>query len=251
MNMLLENKVCVVTGAGRGIGQAIAQLFAEHGATVYANDLVPGCMDAWVEEFNQECDQGNVLPVYFDITDEAQVRKAVMDIKKEAGRIDVLVNNAGVEFNELIGMISEDNMQKMFRVNVFGTINMLQIVSRIMGRQPEGGSIINISSMVGLRGNKGQLVYSATKGAVISLTKSAAKELAPKKIRVNSIAPGLTMTAMMAQADPEKLKDRINNVCMGRLAQPLDIANGCLLLACDLSGYISGQVLPVDGCTIM
>lgn len=251
MNMLLENKVCIITGAGRGIGQAIAQLFAEHGATVYANDLVPGCMDAWVEEFNQGCDQGKVLPAYFDITDEAQVRKEVMDIKKEVGRIDVLVNNAGVEFNELIGMISEENMQKMFKVNVFGTINMLQIVSRIMGRQPEGGSIINISSMVGLRGNKGQLVYSATKGAVISLTKSAAKELASKKIRVNSIAPGLTMTAMMGQADPEKLKDRINNVCMGRLAQPLDIANGCLLLACDLSGYISGQVLPVDGCTIM
>ena len=94
-------------------------------------------------------------------------------------------------------------------------------------------------------------MYSATKGAVISLTKSAAKELAPKKIRVNSIAPGLTMTAMMAQADPEKLKERINNISMRRLAEPLDIANGCLLLACDLSGYISGQVLPVDGCTIM
>ena len=251
MNMLLENKVCIITGAGRGIGQAIAQLFAEYGATVYANDLIPGCMDAWVEEFNQGCDQRKILPSYFDITDEAQVRQAVMDIKKEAGRIDVLVNNAGVEFNELIGMMSEENMQKMFKVNVFGTVNMLQIVSRIMGRQPEGGSIINISSMVGLRGNKGQLVYSATKGAVISLTKSAAKELAPKKIRVNSIAPGLTMTAMMAQADPEKLKERINNISMRRLAEPLDIANGCLLLACDLSGYISGQVLPVDGCTIM
>lgn len=249
--MLLEKKVCIITGAGRGIGQAIAQLFAEHGATVYANDLVSGCMDAWVEEFNKGCDQGKVVPAYFDITDETQVREVVMNIKKEAGRIDVLVNNAGVEFNELIGMISEDNMQKMFKVNVFGTINMLQIVSRIMGRQPEGGSIINISSMTGLRGSKGQLVYSATKGAVISLTKSAAKELALKNIRVNSVAPGLTMTPMMEKADPEKLKDRINNICMGRLAQPLDIANGCLLFACDLSGYISGQILPVDGCTIM
>ena len=109
MNMLLENKVCIITGAGRGIGQAIAQLFAEYGATVYANDLIPGCMDAWVEEFNQGCDQRKILPSYFDITDEAQVRQAVMDIKKEAGRIDVLVNNAGVEFNELIGMISEEN----------------------------------------------------------------------------------------------------------------------------------------------
>lgn len=251
MNVLLEKKVCIVTGAGRGIGKAIAQLFAEHGATVYANDLVSGCMDVWVKEFNQECENGKIIPVYFDITDEAQDRTAVMDIKKEAGRIDILVNNAGVEFNELIGMISQKNMKKMFQVNVFGTINMLQLVSRVMSHQQGGGSIINISSMTGLRGSKGQLVYSATKGAVIALTKSAAKELASKNIRVNSIAPGLTITDMMEQVDQEKLKDRINNVCMGHLAQPLDIANGCLLLACDLADYISGQVLPVDGCTIM
>ena len=108
-----------------------------------------------------------------------------------------------------------------------------------------------MSSMVGIRGNAGQLVYSATKGAVIALTKSAAKELAAKKIRVNSIAPGLTQTEMMEQADIEKLQSRINNICLGRIAQPSDIAGGCLLLACDYSGYISGQILPVDGCTIM
>ena len=142
-------------------------------------------------------------------------------------------------------------MESMFKVNVYGTINMLQMVSRVMGRQKSGGSIINISSLVGLRGNKGQLVYSATKGAIISLTKSAAKELAPKNIRVNSIAPGLTMTKMMEQADIDKLQNRIDNICMGRLAQPSDIAKGCLLLASDLAEYISGQILAVDGCTIM
>ncbi len=250
MSELLKDKVCIITGAGRGIGQAIAELFAENGAVVYANDLREGCMAEWEEECRGKF-SGCIRPVYFDITDEQQVKNSVMQIKKECGHIDVLVNNAGVEFNELIGMISEKNMETMFRVNVFGTINMLQMVSRVMGRQESGGSIINISSMVGLRGNRGQLVYSATKGAVISLTKSAAKELAPKNIRVNSIAPGLTKTKMMEQADPEKLQSRINNVCMGRLAQPIDIANGCLLLACDLAGYISGQVLPVDGCTIM
>lgn len=250
MGELLKNKVCIITGAGRGIGQAIAKLFAENGALVYANDRREGCADEWIEE----CEgvyEGSIKPIYFDITDESQVKANIQRIKKEAGRIDVLVNNAGVEFNELIGMISQEHMDTMFRVNVFGTINMLQFVSRVMGRQPEGGSIINISSMVGLRGNRGQLVYSATKGAVIALTKSAAKELAPKKIRVNSIAPGLTMTKMMEQTDQSKFQSRIDNICMGRLAEPLDIAKGCLLMASDLAGYISGQVLPVDGCTIM
>ena len=148
-------------------------------------------------------------------------------------------------------MISRENMEKMFAVNVYGMIEMIQAVSRIMARNENGGSIINISSMVGLRGNPGQVVYSATKGAVIALTKSAAKELAPKKIRVNSIAPGLTKTEMMDQAELEKLQERINNICIGRIAQPSDIAGACLLLATDFAGYISGQIIPVDGCTIM
>ena len=179
------------------------------------------------------------------------------------------VNNTTTEMMELVQGLSavwqgeasqayltkfqglQDDMEKMFRVNVYGTIEMIQAVSRVMSRNEKGGSIINISSMVGLRGNPGQLVYSATKGAVIALTKTAAKELAPKKIRVNSIAPGLTQTEMMEQADLEKLQGRINNIAMGRIAKPNDIAGGCLLLASDFAGYISGQVLPVDGCTIM
>ena len=250
MNELLKDKVVIVTGAGRGIGQAIATLFAENGAVVYANDIREDLFADWVGEVNNKA-AGEVRPLVFDITSEAEARTAVMKVKKECGRIDGLVNNAGVEFNELIGMISRDNMEKMFNVNVFGTINLLQLVSRIMGRQPEGGSIVNIASMTALRGNRGQLVYSATKGAVVSLTKSAAKELAPKKIRVNAIAPGLTNTAMMQQADPEKLKNRIDNICMGRLAEPTDIAKGCLFMISDLSEYVSGQILAVDGCTIM
>ena len=139
----------------------------------------------------------------------------------------------------------------MFSVNVYGTINMLQMVSRVMGRQPNGGSIVNIVSLTALRGNRGQLVYSATKGAVVSLTKSAAKELAMKKIRVNAIAPGLTNTDMVKQVDSEKLKGRINNISMGRLAEPEDIARACLFMVSDLSTYVSGQILAVDGCTIM
>ena len=247
---MLKGKVCVVTGGSRGIGKAIAQVFAQNGAIVYAIATKEGSVEEWSEDFNREV-SGEVRSLYFDISDETACRSAVLQIKKACGHIDGLVNNAAVEFNELIGMINRDNMEKMFSVNVYGTINMIQLVSRIMGRQETGGSIVNIASMTALRGNKGQLVYSATKGAVISLTKSAAKELADKKIRVNAIAPGLTNTDMMKQADPEKLQSRINNICMGRLAEPEDIANACLFMISDLSAYISGQVLAVDGCTIM
>lgn len=247
---MLANKICIVTGGSRGIGKAIAQCFAQQGAIVYATATQSGSIDVWTDEFNKTV-AGEVRALYFDIADEKAARDAVMQIKKECGHIDGLVNNAGVEFNELIGMISRTNMEKMFAVNVYGTINMLQMVSRVMGRQPSGGSIVNIVSLTALRGNRGQLVYSATKGAVVSVTKSAAKELAVKKIRVNAIAPGLTNTDMIKQADPEKLQDRINNICMGRLAEPEDIAKACLFMVSDLSSYISGQVLAVDGCTIM
>ncbi len=248
MNALLRDKIAVVTGSTRGIGKAIAELFAAEGAEVIVNGSKEGSAEEWIaaSEYRE-----HLHSYYFDITDPAAVRQNVMAIKKQFSRIDVLVNNAGVEYNELIGMISRDNMEKMFRVNVFGTIEMIQAVSRIMSRNPNGGSIINISSVVGLRGNAGQLVYSATKGAVIALTRSAAKELSPKGIRVNSIAPGLTQTEMMEQADPEKLEKRISNICMGRIAQPVDIAGACVMLASDYAGYISGQIIPVDGCTVM
>lgn len=247
---LLQEKVIIVTGAGRGIGQAMAIAFAQNGAIVYATDIRSGSIEEWSSKTNLSV-SGEIRSMYFDICSEQEAKAAVMQIKKECGRIDGLVNNAGVEFNELIGMINSENMHKMFNVNVFGTINMLQMVSRIMGKQENGGSIVNIASMVALRGNRGQLVYSATKGAVVSLTKSAAKELAEKRIRVNAIAPGLTNTAMMQQADPEKLQNRINNICMGRLAEPMDIAKACMFMLSDLSVYVSGQILAVDGCTIM
>lgn len=247
---MLKGKVCVVTGGSRGIGRAITQVFSENGAIVYAIATKPGLIEEWSEDFNQRV-SGEIRPLYLDITNEKVVREAMLQVKRSCGHIDGLVNNAGVEFNELIGMISQDNMEKMFSVNVYGMIYMIQIVSRIMGRQKRGGSIVNITSMTALRGNKGQLVYSATKGAVISLTKSAAKELAEKKIRVNAIAPGLTNTDMIKQADLKKLQSRIDNICMGRLAEPEDIAKACLFMVSDMSDYVSGQVLAVDGCTIM
>ena len=245
---LLENKVCIVTGSTRGIGKEIAILFAREGAKVVVNGSGKTDAEEWIKAYGMD---NCLFPYYFDVTDSKSVRENVMNIKKRLGRIDVLVNNAGIEFNELIGMISRDKMEEMFKVNVYATIEMIQSVSRIMSRNKEGGCIINISSIVGLNGNPGQLVYSATKGAVTSLTKTAAKELSKNNIRVNAIAPGLTQTEMIDAADSKAIENRIKNIYLGRIAQPIDIAGACLLLASDYASYISGQILAVDGCSII
>lgn len=247
MSLLLKDKICCVTGASKGIGKATAMRFAAEGAKVYAvaRNIAP--IQQWMEE-NEFA--GSVVPCQLDITDTAGVKALLMQIKRENGRLDVLVNNAAVEKNERIGMITSQSIRDMFEVNVFAMIETLQLAARIM-QGKRSGSIINITSKVAQRGNPGQLVYSATKGAVLSLTKSAAKELAPYGIRVNAVAPGLTNTEMMAQADPAKLEERIRNICMGRLAEPEDIAAALVFFASDLSGYVSGQVLGVDGCTIL
>lgn len=242
---LLIGKVALVTGASRGIGKAIAQSFAKEGAHVYAISRNKNDIIQWVHDHEA---YSSIHAISLDITDNISMKNLILDIRKKYGKLDILVNNAGVEYNELIGMISKEHMEKMFSTNVYAVIELIQYASRIM---INGGSIINISSIVGLRGNVGQLVYSATKGAVIAITKSAAKELASKDIRVNSIAPGLTKTDMLDATDIVKLSDRIQNIGMKRLAVPDDIANACLFLASDLSDYISGQILNVDGCTIM
>lgn len=248
MGELLKGKVCVVTGGSRGIGRAITEVFAGEGAYVYSIATKLSSFDDWLLESEHK---SKIIPMGFDITNSSSIKEAILSIKKQHGKLDVLVNNAGIESNELIGMISRSSMEKMFEVNVYAAIEFIQFASRVMSRQNEGGSIVNISSIVGSRGNTGQLVYSSTKGAVISMTKSAAKELASKKIRVNTIAPGLTNTNMMDQVDRDKLNQRIQNISMGRVAEPTDVANACLFFASDLSNYVSGQILGVDGCSIL
>lgn len=249
MGRFLENKVCIITGAAQGIGKSIAERFAGDGAIVYACDLQEGSMDVWAEQCVAVQGIG-VIPLYFDVTDAAAVKSAFMLIFKREGRIDVLVNNAGVVFNKKIGMIVRPETELMFRVNVIAVIEMVQLVSRLMARNG-GGSIVNIASVTAVLGSPGQSAYSATKGAIMAFTKSAAKELAPLGIRVNAIAPGIVKTERFSELyeeSGEKIDIRIRKIALGRLGTPEDVANACAFLASDRASYISGQILGVDGC---
>lgn len=249
MVRLLEKKVCIITGAAQGIGHAIAERFAADGAVVYACDMKEGTMDSWAAECGERYGT-KVVPVYFDVTDAAAVKNAFMSAFKAEGRIDVLVNNAGVVFNKKIGMIMRPETELMFRVNVIAVIEMIQLVSRLMARNG-GGSIVNIASVTAVLGSAGQSAYSATKGAIMSFTKSAAKELAPMGIRVNAVAPGIVKTERFAELYEEsgdKIDARIQKIALGRLGTPEDVADACSFLASDRASYISGQILGVDGC---
>ena len=248
-NSLLKQKVCIITGAAQGIGKSIAERFALDGAIVYACDRAEGVMDEWAKACSED-NNTRVLPLYFDVTDATAVKSAFMSVFKQEGRIDALINNAGVVFNKKIGMILRPETELMFRVNVIAVIEMIQLVSRLMARN-HSGSIVNIASVTAVLGSPGQSAYSATKGAIMAFTKSAAKELAPLGIRVNAVAPGIVKTERFSELyeeSGEKIDTRIQKIALGRLRTPEDVANACAFLASDRSSYISGQILGVDGC---
>ncbi len=234
---LLENKVCVITGAGRGIGKVIAEQFIADGAIVYVNDL-------------KEPEVEGAKPIAFDVTDSTALKTGLMQDYKAEGRIDCIVNNAAIIQNQKLGMVTKPMLEKMYAVNVFAVIDMIQIASRLMARTG-GGCFVNMASVTGVVGSPGQVAYSASKGGVISLTKSAAKELAPLNIRVNAVAPGIVKTERfeeLYEATGDKINERIGKIALGRLGTPQDIANAVAFLASDRASYISAQILGVDGC---
>ena len=241
---MLSNKITIITGATKGIGKAIAILFAKHNAIVYG-------IGRNQEELNSlASENSNIHPIQMDINKTSELKNIFMSIYKEHGHIDILVNNAGIMNDALIGMISDEMIYEMFQTNVFSVISLTQLTTRFMKRQ-KAGCIINIASIIGVNGNAGQSVYSATKGAVISFTKSAAKELASNNIRVNAIAPGIIDTTLLSDVPKNKLEERINQIKLGRIGNPSDIANTALFLASDNSSYITGQIIQVDGLTII
>ena len=246
---MLKSKVILITGAGRGIGRVIAERCASDGAIVYANDLQIGDMEEWATSISDKCST-KVIPCCFDITDSAAMKSNLMSIYKSEGKIDCVVNNAAIIANQKLGMVTKPLLEKMYSVNVFAVIDIIQLVSRLMARKG-GGCIVNIASITGVVGSPGQVAYSSTKGAVISITKSAAKELAPMNIRVNAVAPGIVKTERfneLYESDGAKIDSRISKIGLGRLGTPEDIANAVSFLASDRSSYISGQILGVDGC---
>lgn len=244
---MLQGKVCMVTGTRSGIGKEIALRFAEEGAVVFANAKKEEDVREWSDRTPVK---GKIIPLAFDVTDSARVREALLLIQEQYGHLDVQVNNAAVVSYEPMGMMTRRNLEKMFQVNVFAVFEMIQLVSRIMRRQHKG-SIINISSMTGEKGAAGQAAYSMTKGAVSSLTKSAAKELAKDHIRVNAVAPGMVCSERFESEMTKRFPEKKNSILWGRLAKPREIADTCLFLASDLSAYISGQIIGVDGCMVL
>ena len=242
---LLENKTVLITGASRGIGNGIATVFAEHGANV-------------VFTYNSSVDAANALETKLqtmgvqakgyqsNAADFTQAQELVENVLADFSTIDVLINNAGITKDNLLMRITEEDFDKVIEVNLKSVFNLTKAVQRSMLKQRQG-SIINMSSVVGVKGNAGQSNYAASKAGIIGFSKSVALELGSRNIRCNVIAPGFIETEMTAQLSEDVVAGWRAGIPLKRGGTPNDVANACVFLASDLSSYITGQVINVDG----
>ena len=246
---LLSGKTALVTGAARGIGKAVAMKFASEGANIAFTDLVLNDeMAAGLEATRKEIEAlGVTCRAYAgNAADFEATQETVKRIQEDFGTIDILVNNAGITKDGLMLRMSEEQWDAVLNVNLKSAFNFIHACSPIMLSQ-RGGSIINMASVVGVHGNAGQCNYAASKAGMIALAKSIAQELGPKGVRANAVAPGFIETAMTAQLPEDIRKDWMKKIPLRRGGNVEDIANVCLFLASDLSSYVSGQVIQIDG----
>ncbi|RTE86819.1 MULTISPECIES: SDR family NAD(P)-dependent oxidoreductase [Gammaproteobacteria] len=241
----LTGKVALVTGASRGIGAEVASLLVKAGAHVLVNGRNEDALTELCQKLNDSF-SGTAEPIAFDVTDPQAVKDAFQKIFKVSKRLDILVNNAGILDDALIGMVSQEQIKNTFSTNTYSVLYTSQYAARLMARAGSG-SIINIASIIGRVGNEGQAVYAGSKAAVIGITQSLAKELAAQNIRVNAVAPGFIDTDMTKSIPEDKYQQRMDSIGMQRIGTPDDVARSVLFLASDLSSYVTGQVVGVDG----
>ncbi len=245
--MLLKKKTAVITGCNRGIGKKILELFSENGATIFAcvrkND---DNFQKLVYELKTK-NNTNIFPVELDLNSDESVEKSAQMILKSDQTIDILINNAGIIHNSLFQMTTIENLKKIFQINYFSLTKFTQYILKSIIKK-KGGSIVYIASTSALDNTIGRNAYSSTKAAIISQAHTLSREVGKFNIRVNSVSPGLTDTEMMSKNTPEKiLKDIVSNLSLKRVANPEEIAKVVLFLSSDLSSYVTGQNIRVDG----
>lgn len=243
--MRLKDRVAIVTGGAQGIGKAIALALAKEGAKIILWDIKIEEAERTSNEIAQSC-QVETSAYQINVTNCSEVENIVKKILDKFSKIDILVNNAGITRDNLILRMTEEEWDSVLAVNLKGVFNCTKAVSRVMLKQ-HSGKIINIASVVGLLGNPGQANYSASKGGVIALTKTCAREFAKRNINVNAIAPGFIKTAMTEKLDPKVKETLLEQIPMGRLGEPEEVAKLVLFLCSEEANYITGQVISLDG----
>ncbi|MEE8317560.1 MAG: 3-oxoacyl-[acyl-carrier-protein] reductase [Candidatus Omnitrophota bacterium] len=244
----LKGKVALITGGARGIGKEIALLFAREGADI-------ALCDVDLEEANKTAKEIQVLgreslAIKTDVTDSKDVQDMVDKILDKFKKLDILINNAGITKDNLVLRMSEEDWDKVIAVNLKGCFICTKIVAKVMLKQ-RSGRIINLASIIGIMGNAGQANYAASKAGIIALTKSVAKELAPRGVLVNAIAPGFIKTEMTARLSEDIQKKMLSVIPLGRFGEPKDVADLALFLSREGSSYITGQVIQIDGGMLM
>lgn len=243
---LIEGKNAIVTGCARGIGKSIVEVLASNGANIWACARTKSTdFEKYLQDLSKKHNV-TIKAIYFDLSNKEEMKNAVKQIMADKNNVDILVNNAGITYNSLFQMSTQNKIDEVLNVNFTAPFLFTQYIVKLMLKH-NMGSIINISSSAALDGNAGRAVYGASKAALLCATKALAAELGDQGIRANVIAPGITETDMLESMTEEVIRDTVMNTDLKRSGKPTDIANAVLYLASDLSSYVTGQVLRVDG----